>query len=248
MLLKLGSKGPKVKELQRALGILADGDFGPMTEAAVKEWQKEQSIVVDGLGGPVTWCKLREHWLPYSLDQIKKAVLGKGYYWSPFSIVGIRNSDTENKVTNHYDDHIALVANGKIYCWHATTDPGLHWMKKLLNEDGCAILAPGQYVNVYKISKHQGRYDALCQRGGKVKVYRDGNLDDVYDFKNDELGFFGINIHRSNPYRESEVINKYSAGCQVFADPLDFDEFMNLCKKSEQPWFTYTLIESKDIK
>ena len=28
--------------------------------------------------------------------------------------------------------------------------------------------------DVYKIDKHQGKYKALCQRNGKVKVYRDG--------------------------------------------------------------------------
>ena len=247
MLLKLGSKGPKVKELQKALSIVIDGDFGPKTEKAVKEWQKENGLVVDGLFGKASWKKLKELWVPYSESQIKKAVLSKGYFWTPFSIVGIRNSDTYNKVTNHYDDHITLTTKEEFHCWPATTDPGLHWMKNPLNKDGCAILAPGQYVNVYKISKHQGKYDALCQRGGKVRVFRDGDRDDVYEYKNDDIGYFGINIHRSSMYRTSEIINKWSAGCQVFADPDDFEEFMKICKESGQLWFTYTLIESKDI-
>ena len=37
MLLKLGSQGKEVKELQEFLGISVDGDFGPKTEAAVKK-------------------------------------------------------------------------------------------------------------------------------------------------------------------------------------------------------------------
>ena len=41
MLLKKGSKGQSVKELQEALGIGADGIFGSGTEAAVKKFQKE---------------------------------------------------------------------------------------------------------------------------------------------------------------------------------------------------------------
>ena len=37
MVLKLGSKGEEVKELQEFLGLNADGDFGPKTDTAVKE-------------------------------------------------------------------------------------------------------------------------------------------------------------------------------------------------------------------
>ena len=39
MILKKGSKGKKVKELQEFLKISADGIFGPGTEAALKAAQ-----------------------------------------------------------------------------------------------------------------------------------------------------------------------------------------------------------------
>ena len=55
MLLKVGSKGPLVKELQRALGITADGIFGKGTESAVKKFQKDNNLTVDGLVGSKTW-------------------------------------------------------------------------------------------------------------------------------------------------------------------------------------------------
>ena len=41
MLLKKGSKGKEVKQLQEALGIGADGIFGSGTEAAVKNFKKK---------------------------------------------------------------------------------------------------------------------------------------------------------------------------------------------------------------
>ena len=50
MLLKIGSRGNEVKELQEFLGIGADGIFGKGTAAAVKEFQK-----VNGLGLMVLW-------------------------------------------------------------------------------------------------------------------------------------------------------------------------------------------------
>ena len=55
MLLKLGSQGKEVKELQEFLGIKADGDFGPKTEVAVKKWQSANGLKADGIVGPKTW-------------------------------------------------------------------------------------------------------------------------------------------------------------------------------------------------
>jgi putative chitinase len=58
MLLKNGSKGSDVKLLQEKLGLTADGDFGPGTEAKVKAWQTANSLTADGIVGDVTWSKL----------------------------------------------------------------------------------------------------------------------------------------------------------------------------------------------
>jgi hypothetical protein len=55
MLLKIGSRGQQVKDLQEFLGADADGIFGKGTEAAVKEWQATNGLDADGLVGPATW-------------------------------------------------------------------------------------------------------------------------------------------------------------------------------------------------
>ncbi len=49
-----GSKGATVKAVQKALGISADGDFGPGTESAVKDWQRRHGLIADGIVGPAT--------------------------------------------------------------------------------------------------------------------------------------------------------------------------------------------------
>jgi len=54
MLLKKGSKGNEVKELQKFLGLTADGIFGAQTEKAVKKWQWENGLTDDGIVGPET--------------------------------------------------------------------------------------------------------------------------------------------------------------------------------------------------
>jgi putative chitinase len=58
MLLKNGSKGSDVKLLQEKLGLTADGDFGPGTEAKVKAWQTANGLTADGIVGPGTWTKM----------------------------------------------------------------------------------------------------------------------------------------------------------------------------------------------
>ena len=55
MLLKIGSKGKEVKELQEFLEIGADGVFGKGTDKAVKAWQSSNGLTADGIVGPETW-------------------------------------------------------------------------------------------------------------------------------------------------------------------------------------------------
>jgi putative chitinase len=57
-MLKIGSKGNLVKQLQEKLGVTADGDFGPKTEKALKEWQTKNGLTADGVAGPITLSKM----------------------------------------------------------------------------------------------------------------------------------------------------------------------------------------------
>ena len=58
--LRKGSRGEGVKIMQEALGIGADGVFGPGTERALKKWQADNGLVADGIAGPATFEKLLE--------------------------------------------------------------------------------------------------------------------------------------------------------------------------------------------
>ena len=56
--LKKGSRGAKVRALQRRLGIPADGVYGNQTRAAVKRFQRRNGLVADGIAGPATLTAL----------------------------------------------------------------------------------------------------------------------------------------------------------------------------------------------
>jgi len=58
MILKVGSKGEDVKQLQQKLGLGADGIFGRGTEEAVKAFQLKNGLNPDGIVGPNTWQKI----------------------------------------------------------------------------------------------------------------------------------------------------------------------------------------------
>src|SRR4051794_41923666 len=52
--LRAGTGGSTVVALQRALGVAADGQFGPITRRAVRRFQRAHGLVVDGNAGPAT--------------------------------------------------------------------------------------------------------------------------------------------------------------------------------------------------
>lgn len=64
-ILKNGSRGEAVKELQRYLndtlnlGLVIDGILGPKTIVVIKQWQKERGLVPDGLVGPKTKAMMK---------------------------------------------------------------------------------------------------------------------------------------------------------------------------------------------
>ena len=201
----------------------------------------------------------------YTREQIETTVKSKGYKWFEdnsnkgydVNIVGVRNSETNGRVTNAFDDCMTISykveGEWKFHCFPCTTDPGTHWVENILNDRGVAILKPGQYRGSHKLRLHQGKYLALGQKK-PMKLYRDANLDGKYDLIEESVReeLVGINIHRatSRAGGKSTRIDKWSAGCQVIADNDDWHEFLDICQTAREIWgnsFTYTLLESKDI-
>jgi len=199
----------------------------------------------------------------YSKQQIKDTLIDKGYKHfkggAPYNlnIVGIRNSATKQVITNKFDDTMTVSytdENGEeqYHEYKCTTDPGIYYSEHILNSSGVAILKPGQYRGSHKIALHQGKYEALCQRK-PLSVYRDANRDSNYDLDENtiETGLFGINIHKAGSRQNgSTQVDKWSAGCQVFAIETEFYEFMLLAHRAKDHWgngFTYTLLNSNEL-
>jgi hypothetical protein len=194
----------------------------------------------------------------YSREKIEAAVKAKGYTWFSgpknydVNIVGVRNSEPGQKVSNIFDDKITLSykldGGWQYHEWDNTTEPGKKAVEHYHNANGVARLKLGQYKSAYAVSLHNGKYEALCQRLGPVTVWRDSNKDMTFDEVKTDTGMFGINIHKAGAV--STFVENWSEGCQVFKRVKDFNEFMILINKAKNfhgNHFTYTLIESKDV-
>jgi hypothetical protein len=193
----------------------------------------------------ITIDKLRE-----ALDRLEYVFFEDGDY--NLNTIGIR---TEDKSSNRFNDYIAVAYKinnqWQLDIFNVTTDPGTYWLNHPVNVKGTAILSAGQHRGCYKLGKHQGIYKALTQ-AKPVPVYRDRNLNSsVDDHGTLDVGFHGINIHRANSRRKSTQVDKWSAGCQVFADPNDYVQFIKLCEETVKRYgenITYTLINERDLK
>ena len=177
---------------------------------------------------------------------LEKALLKLGHKFFTngdynLNIIGIRTSSTGNRVTNAFDDFIAVAfkVDGVwgVRVWPATVDNG----------GGTARVVAGQYIGSHAIGLHQGKYEALRQVG-PLKIERDFTRNGIYDATKIETGVFGINIHKAGA--NSVQVNNWSEGCWVFKKSADFAAFMLIAKKAAALHgnrFTSTLIESNNL-
>jgi hypothetical protein len=192
------------------------------------------------------------------LSKIKGLLRFKGFklFTRPYelNIVGLRSKSV---LPNKFDDelHVFYMVNAAKWEYHVfkiTTDPGTFWLNNPMQPQGTAILAEGQYINSHSLGLHRGQYKALVQ-AKPITIMRDYDRNAVLDFYNGkkESGQYGINIHRANKVGTTKSVDKNSAGCQVFANASDFEQFLKLCEQHKSRFgnaFSYTLIDFRSVK
>lgn len=208
--------------------------------------------------------------MKFITSQLHDTLKRKGYAFFDkgvfnLNIIGVRSRSSES---NKFDDWLYVIYRDQSFQWvmkefTITTDPGKPWLlTPIAGTGGTAILVPGQYRGAYMIGIHgrshkDGGYEALEQRK-PMRYVRDNNRDAIVDtslYRNNSAIFeanLKTNIHRASKYSIVRFVETYSAGCQVFQDPKQFEEFMYLCRQQRAihnaNTFTYTLLEECDIK
>lgn len=196
----------------------------------------------------------------FTKANIKKVFNMKGYTLNEsgkLNIIGVRKAG--KLISNKFDDVLILYwkFDGNEYTkyYTITTDPGAIFDSlDKYDSKGIAIMKEGHYSQVYKIGLHHGQYEAMHQ-ARSISFYREKwpytNKYYKFDPATEIYATIGANIHRANPLHKSSMVNNWSEGCQVFADPNEFSEFMNIVKvfrdQHGQEYFDYTLINESDF-
>lgn len=193
------------------------------------------------------------------LQKTKHILKSKGYrlFTRPYelNIVGFRSKLVRS---NQFDDeiHVFYVNEQGKWNYHifpATTDPGQYWLDNPMNPQGTAFLKRGQYLDAYGMGFHRGQYEALVQLED-VTVIRDYDRKGVFNLFESgkpDTGRFGINVHRANAAGIVKTIDRHSAGCLVFANPEEYDYFIQLCRIHRELYgnrFTLTLVDFRDAR
>ena len=198
------------------------------------------------------------------IKQLIRMMKAKKYiiYDEPYqlNIVAIRNKETS---PTEFDDNLYVFWNDDNLKWEGyeytfTTDPSTYYFNHPIGSykgiGATAVLPSGQYIDAWKIGSHKGQYTALVQ-AKELCIYRDYDRNAYLDLNDEDIvcGNYGINIHRAKAggaddgQGTTKEIGLYSAGCQVFANNRDFDQFLGLVKKQANiygtKYFTYTLFD-----
>lgn len=170
---------------------------------------------------------------------------------------GIRNTD---KVTGKFNDKIVVFWQNRwaksdndgwrIIIVDGTTKPSDTYLLKPMNSEGTAIIPLGQHKELWKLGKHNGKYEALVQ-ARPLGVIRDDNKDNIIDYTSKiDVGMHGINFHRGSAWNILSHIGLYSAGCVVVNNPSVYLEIIGYVKEAVKEGvglFTFTLIEDIDL-
>jgi len=152
--LKRGSKGAAVKDVQRLLNAAGatptlgtDGDFGEKTETSVRTFQAAYDLVVDGKIGPQTLAALKQVTTPAKaarpepdksamLQPTAEFVAGRDVASAPPNVLSLKLLDTARPI-RELIVHCAATAEGKDYtiddirAWHKLrgfSDVGYHYV------------------------------------------------------------------------------------------------------------------------
>lgn len=191
-------------------------------------------------------------------DFIKSLYQNKGY---PFEkdneVVNLFGYRSKELLLDQFNDILGIAykdsfSNGQCLIFPGTTKPGLHYlMQEMGNLKGTFILAEGFHIDGFKIGLHNG-YEALVQAGPGVFVgHRDLNSNGVLD----ETGLLyrdstNIDLHRTrDDVNVTNVVDKFSAGCQVLWEDKHLGMILALVKRSfevtKKMTMSYALFKEK---
>jgi peptidoglycan hydrolase-like protein with peptidoglycan-binding domain len=155
--------GGSVHALQAALGIGADGAFGPATESAVKDFQRSHGLTADGVVGPATWSALGQPGVSRTLKRSgggSSADAGSAAGGIPSAVNGVIAAANQIATRPYVygGGHGSFTSSG--YDCSGSVSYALHGGGLLSSpEDSSALMSygspgPGKYITIYSNPGH----------------------------------------------------------------------------------------------
>ncbi|WP_197468190.1 peptidoglycan-binding domain-containing protein, partial [Fictibacillus phosphorivorans] len=147
-LLKYGSRGEAVKQLQQKLNatglftLTVDGIFGKKTEYAVRDFQQRKGLSVDGIAGPQTFAKLAP--AQQKPVQGKKKPSSKAIVSYPGHLIKKGSNDKEN--IKRIQRAVGVEADG-IFGSKTEAAVKAYQKRKKLKQDG--IVGPATWEKLF---------------------------------------------------------------------------------------------------
>ena len=190
---KIGSRGEMVRQIQKALHLMADGIYGQNTKAAVEAFQREKGLKVDGIVGPATLALLIPQRLKKSKRKIKEIIIhctdtpeGRDY-----PIEQIR-ADHKRQGWSDIGYHYVIYRNGHVEPGRDVDLIGAHCQKGGHNTYSIGIAYVGGCANVPGVPyEKQERKDTrtMAQKASLLsllmdlrKLYPDAKIYGHHDF------------------------------------------------------------------
>lgn len=188
--LRLGSQGESVRIWQEALGIPADGAFGPQTEQATREWQQKHGLTADGIVGPASWNKMfstaatRFENVPLT---IKGRGNGHGVGLTQFGAKGMATEGyTDTQILQHFyqGTSIQTLASSIQGSW-VVTEAMPVWVGMRQNRSEVTLVVTTGQVRVCLDGDYQS-YPVLMEGGSSDRAH---TFTDVLITRLAELGY-----------------------------------------------------------
>jgi hypothetical protein len=153
------------------------------------------------------------------------------------NIIGVRSDDMTPDIFN---DCLAVLWEDE-FGWNliahkGTTDPGAFYLKNPMNVNGTFILAPGFHKGLWTWALHKGK--PAFKQAGVAKGWRDADRDNEFDMTDANMvevpASACINGHAGG--RNSTVVGRWSAGCQVRAREVDHELLEAIVSVSLEYW------------
>jgi hypothetical protein len=219
-ILKKGSKGEEVKDLQRKLGISVDGIFGSGTEQAVKNFQSKNGLTADGIVGNKTWAKLNG--TSGTTSGTSKPSSSSGKYDEKYKDVVIQGSTFPDKP---YQNNLQIKLNTEIVNEYIPT------FQKVL-----PTAPKGLRLLLTIMAYHEG----FKQGSRSYRTNNPGNIGNVDSGANKSIATLGDGILLQKSYIDNIVAGKnksYPMNQQVNIKPYYSEEIAkNSATYGMSPW------------